>query len=138
MNLGKLQAELTRDEGEKFKLYRCTAGYLTIGIGHNIEEKGISPAVSRLMFAEDIAEVEADLDRALPWWRKLDDGRQRALANMCFNLGLSRLLGFKNMLAALQTGDYARAVAEAKNSKWAKDVGPDRSGRICNLLAKGE
>ena len=54
MDLDKLKELIVKHEGERLDLYRCTAGKLTIGIGHNIQDKGISKAVSTLMFEEDI------------------------------------------------------------------------------------
>lgn len=132
----KLRADLIRDEGRRSHPYRCTAGKLTIGIGHNLDDAGISAAAIDLLYAEDEAACVADLDRALPWWRGLSEARQRALLNMRFNLGLSRMLGFKQMLAALQQGDYQAAAAQALDSAWAKQVG-DRARRIAALIRDG-
>jgi lysozyme len=64
-----------------------------------------------------------------PWWRNLDDNRQRILANMCFNLGYPRLSGFKNFLSALQVSDFEKAAVEMMDSKWADQVG-DRAKRL--------
>ena len=64
-----------------------------------------------------------------PWWRSLDDNRQRILANMCFNLGYPRLSGFKRFLAALHTGQWETAAVEMMDSKWATQVG-DRAKRL--------
>lgn len=105
-----LVAELVRDEGERLRVYRCTAGKRTIGVGRNLDDVGISAEEtralgitvagvvangitrpqSRALLANDIDRAERDLDRALPWWRGLDAVRQRVLLNMCFNLGIGR------------------------------------------------
>ena len=66
----------------------------------------------------------------------MGEARQRALLNMCFNLGWPRLSGFKEMLLCLQAGSYARAAEEAKDSKWARQVG-DRALRIAKLFEEG-
>ncbi len=132
----KLRRELERDEGLRLKPYRCTAGHLTIGIGHNLDANGIPPVVVDALYEYDVSMVERDLDHALPWWRGLSDARQRALVNMCFNMGIGRLMGFRKMLTALRAGDWNEAAQEALDSAWAHQVGP-RAGRIAKMLAEG-
>lgn len=136
INYDALAHELQQVEGLKLTLYRCTAGKLSIGIGRNLEDRGISEDEARLMFRNDVAIIERELDRNIPWWRGLSDGRQRALINMAF-MGVPRLMGFRNMLSALQAGDWDRAAAEARDSKWASDVQPARVQMVCNLFAGG-
>lgn len=131
-----IAADLRRDEGVRLKPYRCTAGRLSIGVGRNLEDAGISAAEAELMLANDIARAIADLDRALPWWRELSAARRRALVNMAFNLGLSRLLGFAEMLGALRAGAFERAARAALDSRWARQVGT-RAERIAALLREG-
>lgn len=128
--------ELRRDEGVKLKPYRCSAGALTVGVGHNLDAKGISEAVSDLMLSEDIADAMADLDRELPWWRKLDGVRQRVLVNMTFNLGIGGLLGFRNTLRFVQRGQYLDAAQGMLQSKWARQVGK-RAVRLATMMRDG-
>ncbi len=127
-----ITADLKRDEGLRLKPYRCSAGKLTIGYGRNLDDVGITGIEADILLDYDIRRTYADLDRALPWWRGLPAPWQRGLLNMAFNLGLTRLLTFKRMLAALQAGDGGRAAAEALDSKWAVQVG-ERAQRIAAL-----
>lgn len=136
MDLATIKTDLRRDEGLKLKPYRDSVGKLTIGVGRNLDDVGISAAEADALLEADIVRAAADLDRALPWWRGLSEARQRALVNMAFNLGLPRLLGFKAMLADLERGDYEGAAREAIDSRWAKQVGA-RGQRIAMLLAEG-
>lgn len=133
MNIDLLVEELERDEGKKNFPYRDTEGLLTIGVGRNIQQCGISDDEIAYLLKNNIAEVAADLDRSLPWWRNISEERQRVLANMCFNMGIDRLLGFKNMLAATQSGDYKTAASEMMDSQWAKQVG-DRAKRLEQMM----
>ncbi len=143
MDLTKLSAELIRDEALRLKPYRCTAGKLTIGVGRNLDERGITADEALYLLRNDIAAVEADLDRTLPWWRDMDETRQRVLANMCFNLGIDRLLGFKNTLKLMRTGDYLGASQAMLASKWAGQVGigtaekPGRAMRLALMMRDG-
>lgn len=147
-----LEAELRRDEGSRLKAYKCTADKWTIGIGRNLEavgtaplnrskqdiiEQGILPAEERALFNYDIDRTERDLDRKLPWWRKLDPVRQRVMLNMCFNLGITGLLGFVNTLGMIQRGDYDGAARNMLLSKWARQVG-DRAKRLSTMMKTGK
>lgn len=136
MDMAAMKRELVRDEGLRLKPYRCTAGRLTIGVGRNLDDAGLTAEEADYLLENDIGRAMADLDRALPWWRGLSGARQRALANMCFNLGLSRLLGFRTMLADLAAGDGAGAARAALDSAWARQVGR-RADRIAKMLAEG-
>ena len=136
MNRDLLRQELIRDEGLRLKPYRCTQGKLTIGIGRNLDDNGISNEEAEILFNNDLRDVESDLDRGIPWWRVLSDARQRVLANMCFNMGLGTLLTFKNTLAAMEAGDYQKAAAGMRASLWARQVGP-RADRLIKMMVEG-
>ena len=136
MNRDLLRQELIRDEGLRLKPYRCTQGKLTIGIGRNLDDNGISNEEAEILFNNDLRDVESDLDRSLTWWRMMSDARQRVLANMCFNMGLGTLLTFKNTLAAMAVGDYQKAAAGMRASLWARQVGP-RADRLIKMMLEG-
>lgn len=136
MNIAQLKLDLTRDEGVRLKPYEDSIGKVTIGIGRNLSDNGISNAEVDIMFTNDIADVMTSLDMSLPDWKYLSEPRQRALANMAFNMGIHRLLGFTSMLAAIRAGDFATASSEALNSEWARQIGA-RAQRIAVLLATG-
>lgn len=123
MNKERLKAVLVRHEGVELKPYRDTRGKLTIGIGRNLEDRGISLDEALYMLENDIRIVERELDEAIPWWRDLDDVRQEIVVNMAFNLGLPRFLRFKRFIKALKEGNYAQASEEMLDSEWARQVG---------------
>lgn len=129
--------QLIRDEGEKLKPYRCTAGKLTIGVGRNLDDNGIRPIESRFMLENDISECEAVLKKNLPWIERLDAARKGVLINMCFNLGWPRLSKFVNTLSCIEKGDYKAAAKGMLDSLWAKQVG-DRAVRLAKQMETGE
>ncbi len=131
-----LAAELRRDEGVARFPYYDTMGHLTVGCGHNISAHGLSDAAISLVLAEDIAAAEADLDLRWPWWRDLDPVRQRVMANMCFNLGATKLATFVRFLAAVQAGSYEVAAHEMASSLWARQVGV-RAVRLEGMMIRG-
>ena len=124
------------DEGEELFPYKDTEGNLTIGVGHLLAN-GITPEVSKILFYIDFLKAQNDCLAKIPCYSSLNEARRYVLANMCFNVGIRRLLGFKKMLAAVAAGDWSRAAAEMLDSKWARQVGP-RAERLQNIMLKGE
>ena len=136
MNRVQLIEELKRDEGVVLTLYKCSAGKNTIGVGRNVDDRGITEDESDYLLGNDIDLCVDELEDNFTWYKNLSDARQRVLVNMCFNLGLTRLLGFKKFLAALEAEDWDRAAEEMLDSKWAVQVGP-RSTRLRDFLLEG-
>jgi len=122
--LNRIKAQLVRHEGLRLKPYRCTAGKLTIGIGRNLDDRGISQKEAYAMLERDIMDFEQQLLDEIPeTYSGIDEVRQSVILNMCFNLGMKGLLGFKNTLAFIGAGDWERAANNMLASKWAKQVG---------------
>ena len=134
----KLAGQLKRHEGERLTVYLCTNKKLSIGVGRNLEERGISEAESQLMLQNDI---EYFTDAVI---RNIDvsycnEVRIAVLINMAFNLGIQGLLGFKKTIAAIERGDFDYAAVEMLDSKWAReDVSIERSSELSNQLKTGE
>jgi lysozyme len=143
--LTKLRSDLWHDEGVRLKPYRDSVGKLSIGIGRNLDDKGISVGEAGMMLDNDIAEHLALLDKYLTWWSTLDEARQLALANLAFNLGvgpsaeqpLGKLLTFHDTLKALQNKEYDVVANHLSVTLWAKQVG-ERATRIIAAMRNGE
>lgn len=151
ITLDEIQKRLLLHEGCVDHIYICPAGYKTIGIGRNLEtnpltarEKqyvgditnGITLDEAIYLLRNDIKRCEKQLNDNISWFYQLDDERQYALLDMCFNMGIKKLLGFKRMLGAMLIGDYRGAAKECLNSKYARDVGK-RADRIARLIETG-
>jgi lysozyme len=128
---------IIRHEGRRTHPYRCSAGRVTIGVGRNLTDRGLSPDEIDLLLANDIAvarkiccvQFGAAFARATPL-------RQMALMSMAFNLGAPRLGGFGRMRAAILAQDWPQAAREAADSRWAAQVG-SRADEIAKMLAIG-
>src|SRR5574338_147605 len=118
----RLVRQLTRHEGLRLRPYVDSVGKLTIGIGRNLQDKGISEDEAHFLLDNDINECVADLAARYPWFVDLDEVRQRVLVDMRFNLGASAFGKFRNTLAAVARGDYRAAAAGMRASKWAGQV----------------
>lgn len=128
---------LTRHEGFRSKPYRDTVGVLTIGIGRNLDENGISQDEAIYMLGNDLAYYQGELRRTYPWFNKMLWPRQDALTDMAFNLGMARFRKFEHMLAALEACDYTKAAEEMVASQWAKQVG-GRALELAAIMRTGE
>ena len=159
-----IEEQLIYHEGLRLTPYICPAGYWTVGVGRNLESKGLTEEEQQKLFGNagytkseaiellkerpltkeealfllrnDIAECEADLNQ-FPWFKKLDKVRRNVLIDMRFNLGPGRFRQFKKMLDALARGDYKAAAAEMVDSRWYHQVG-NRSRRLVEMMATGE
>jgi lysozyme len=136
VNTQRLAEELLLDEGLVLHAYADSLGYLTIGVGRLIDERkggGITEPEALLLLDNDIRRHWGELAAALPWVAQAPEAVQEVLANMCFNLGLAGLLGFRQTLAHLEAGRFAEAAAEMLRSKWAGQVGA-RAERLAARL----
>ncbi|BBB22358.1 phage related lysozyme [Abyssogena phaseoliformis symbiont OG214] len=97
--------------------YQCSVGKLTIGYGHNLDANGISAELANSLLENDVDKTCREL-QAHKWFNTLSVARKVALVDMCFNLGLPRLLKFKLMIVALKTGNYELVAKEMLDSKW--------------------
>ena len=128
--------DIKRDEGLRLKPYICTAGKLTIGYGRNIEDRGVTEEEAEYLLSNDLLLVTKQLRSKIDYFDDLPQNVQEALINMCFNLGITRLMKFKRMFKALEIGNYERAATESLSSRWARQVGA-RADRIAKKI-KGD
>jgi GH24 family phage-related lysozyme (muramidase) len=136
--------------------YKDTEGYWTIGRGHKIP--GVKKNAPRSALPSKYAngwtteQTDAQFDKDLlshakeaakiPGYSKGSVEQQAALIDLYYNTGPGGLAKFPNMLAAIEEGKWDMASKElmvgsdgVSPSKYSKDVGPDRSGRISTMLA---
>lgn len=159
-----LEDQLILHEGLRLKTYKCPAGYWTIGVGRNLETKGLTGAEQKFIFgrdgmskqgvierlkeqgitkdqamwllANDISECIKDL-KTFTWFDQLDDVRAKVVIDMRFNLGAAEFRQFKRMIEHLATGRYSLAAGEMANSKWYYQVGT-RARRLVEMMRTGE
>lgn len=144
-DITKLRSEIILDEGHKMRNglhvpYYDHLGYETIGYGTLIDAQkggGLYEEEAIFILEHRLTKICIVLNDKFEWFEDLTEGRKRALCNMAYQLGISGLLKFKKMLAALAGGDYEKAFEEALDSKWAGQT-PVRAGRVAKLLKEGE
>ncbi len=121
---------LKKHEGYRRFPYYCSAGKLTIGYGYNLDA-GMPEKEAALLLAFRVNSLHARAARTWPWYLYQPEPVQSVLINMAYNLGPSRLLGFRRMLAALKNNNYSLAAVELLDSKYATQV----KGRADDLAA---
>ena len=139
-NMKELIEMLKRHEGVETHAYECSEGKVTIGCGRNIDQRGglgLSDDEIQYLLENDIERVIKELAEEYGWFNSLDDVRKDAMINLSFNLGKTRLKGFKRALSAMERGDYKDAATEFLDSKWAKQVG-GRALEVTDLIRTGE
>ena len=128
-----LHEQLIRDEGLVLTPYRDSRGFLTVGVGHNLDAKGLSKRAALVILDDDINDAKQGLMAKWPWMRDLSPARLGAMVNLAFNMGVGGLNGFKKMLAAAQAGQWEQAALELLDSQYSKQVG-ERSVRVARQL----
>jgi len=129
-------AQLKLHEGVSEKPYVDTMGKMTIGVGHNLTDNGLSTTMIDALLLEDIELAKSELDKTYPEWCELSDNRQMVLVDMSFNLGLPRYLTFERFWKALRAGQYDLAAEEMLSSRWAKQV-KGRAVTLSNMMREG-
>jgi len=134
--MSTLKDQLILHEDIRLKPYVDSVGKVTIGVGRNLDDKGISMVTALQMMDEDIVECTHDLEK-FDWFLDLDYIRQRVLLDMRFNMGPHRFRGFKKMLAAIEEGRFSDAAEEMLDSVWAKQV-KTRAYRLAKMMKEGK
>jgi lysozyme len=151
----QLLMDLERDEGYRAVPYRDSRGIWTFAVGRNLEDRpltgaewktlldageisiSISSAGAGRLLAADANAVVIECSHAFPWWPTIGEVRRDALANLAFNIGLTRLLQFRRMLAAIARQDWESAASELLDSDYARQVG-QRAVRLAHMLRTGQ
>jgi len=133
INPERLIEQLITDEAMRLRPYKCSADKLTIGVGRNLEDNGITEEEAMYLLRNDLKRTYEELRSNFSWYERLDSYRQEVLMNMCFNLGISRLKGFRKMIAALEIKDFKEAAVQMLDSRWAKQVGV-RAVRLSEIM----
>ena len=143
MNIEQLKETLKVDEGVVYEIYNDHLGYPTFGIGHLVLESdpehgaevGTPVSEDRVdeCFEKDVETVIEDCKKLHDGWDGYPEEVKQIIANMMFNMGLTRLSKFKRHNAALQSGDWKEAAKEGRDSRWYKQV-TNRAERLMKRL----
>jgi lysozyme len=135
-SVDKLIKQLKKHEGIELKPYKCTSGKLTIGIGRNLDDVGISEHEAEYLLMNDL-DTYMTAAKTYDWYAGLNDARKAVIVNMLFNMGQTNFNKFLKMKQALDVGDYPEAAVQMLQSKWAKQV-KGRSAELAKQMETGK
>ena len=133
----KLKNQIVRHEGLMLKVYQCSAKKWTIGVGRNVQDRGITKEEAMFLLDNDLKFFEDDVKKKIPWYEQLDEVRKCVLINMAFNMGTEGLLKFTNTLKLIEEKKYKEASENMLKSKWAEQVGV-RAKELSKQMETGE
>jgi lysozyme len=134
----RLRQYLVVSEGLRLKPYTDTVGKITIGIGRNLSDVGITAIEAYDLLDHDIDRAIIALVGRYSWFAEEDPVRQAAMVELEFNMGARSFGGFTNTLAAWRLKDYRAVAAGLRASKWFRQVQKSRSTRIIRMVETGE
>lgn len=138
--MSELREMIKRHEGFRLELYKCSAGKLTIGYGRNLTDVGITEGEAEQLLSNDIVNAQIDFCRIFDFSvakiGPIPSAAYDALVDMMFNLGFSRFMKFKKMIAAIEAENWSLAADEMLDSKWAKQVG-SRAIELAEMVRSG-
>lgn len=134
-----LNRRLHKEEGYENFPYSCTKGKTTIGVGHNLTDRGLSSRIIDLILEEDVDQAHED---ATAWlgedtFNRLTDVRKLVVVDMSFQLGLTSLRKFKNTRKAIIEENWSKAKEEMLDSVWYREDTPDRAAALAELMERG-
>ena len=103
--------------GRQIKKGQPLKGKVTIGVGRNLTDRGISQDEMSYFLASDIKIAREDA-ATFDYFDDLNDARQAVIISMCFNIGLPRWRRFKRTHAAIRKEDFETAAIELLASRW--------------------
>lgn len=129
----EIQDLIIKHEGKRNKLYKCSEGKWTIGIGHNIEDRGLSDNIVDFIFLEDFSDAYTAAHRTFNRFNFMPRQAQIVFINMSFQLGETKLKGFKNMIANANKADWDGVILEMMDSRWYRQT-TDRANELIELI----
>ena len=146
MNIKQLREQLEIDEGVKYEIYKDHLGYPTFGIGHLIVKGdpeygkpiGTKISLERVVeaFNQDVCQVLGDCEKLYPDFYELPEEAQQIIANMMFNMGLTRLSKFVGMKRGVDARHWMLAADEMVDSKWWREFDRIGSKRAVRLVKR--
>lgn len=129
-------ALIKKHEGLRLKPYKDTEGKLTIGVGRNLDDVGITAEEADELLLNDIDRCLKQIADNFPWMSDLDDVRIAVVISMIFNMGLDGFMGFRKTIESIQARDFETASKEMMESKWYTQVGR-RAHELSEMMRTG-
>jgi lysozyme len=134
VDTNKLAKQLIEHEGIVLMPYRCSSNKLTIGVGRNLEDNGITKDEAMYLLGNDISRTVKDCEHHFDWFHSMPIRVREAVVNLVFNMGVSRFSKFKKTIEYLKNEQWERAGVELLDSRYAEQT-TGRAVEIANQIA---
>ena len=128
--MSALIENIKESEGFVNHVYKDHLGKDTIGYGTLMP---LTKDECELLLVHRLEKMKSSLINSKYIVGLLSERRQNILFEMCYQLGVSGLLNFKNMWKALEENDFKEASIQMMDSKWAKQT-PERAYRLSQKM----
>jgi lysozyme len=126
--MNKLIESIKKNEGFKGMPYNDSRGYPTIGFGTLLP---LNEEEAELLLQYRLSNIEDEIKEKVPYFDILPPVVKEVLFEMGYQLGVPKMMKFKQMFAAIKDGDWEGMIREMKDSRWYKQT-PNR----VNVLTK--
>tara|TARA_R110002020_G_scaffold69405_1_gene180628 strand:+ start:951 stop:1358 length:408 start_codon:yes stop_codon:yes gene_type:complete len=130
--------DIKKHEGFSSVVYKCTAGYDTIGYGKRIKYLQVTEEQSTEWLEEDLENLKYTLSGKYDWFLPAPQEVRDIVMNMNYQLGVSAFSKFKKTIKYISDKDYQGASTEMLDSLWARVQTPRRAKELSDRMAKVE
>lgn len=144
-NSAAFNCQIKKHEGVKYVSYTDSENLLTAGVGHLLRQNEVAmyplgtpipkEQVEKWLEQDTVTALKIAQNLCNDIWADLSDVRKRAVVDLAYNLGPTRLAKFTNFLSAMNSGNFDKAAVELRNSKWYTQVGK-RGPNITTMIAQ--
>ena len=118
-------------EGFRGYAYKDSLGYDTIGYGTKLP---LTKEEAELILKHRLNAFTKEVNEKLEWL-DIPPDKMEILYEMAYQMGVSGLLKFRNMLSALNEKDYKTAAKEMLDSRWARQT-PNRASELAARMGR--
>lgn len=146
--MSELIENLKSHEGLATRIYRDSRGFKTVGYGFKLDcltrdelllnggkAEPMSKEVAEQILILKIKKLRPKVFNALKWLEAKPLPVQECVLEMAYQMGLEKLLTFKNTLKFIELGEYKKAYENGLLSLWAKQT-PSRARDVLGMLLK--
>ena len=130
--------DIKKHEGFSPTVYKCTAGYDTIGYGQRVKYLKVTDEQATEWLQEELQNLKYILADKYEWFLPSPQEVQEIVINMNYQLGVTAFSKFKKTIYLLANKDYKGASVEMLDSKWARDDTPRRAKELSDRLKNVE
>ena len=130
--------DIKEHEGFSSVVYKCTAGYDTIGYGKRIKYLQVTEEQATEWLEEDLENLKYTLSGKYDWFLPAPQEVRDVVMNMNYQLGVSAFSKFKKTIKYIANKDYQMAALEMLDSKYAREDTPRRAKELSDRIAKVE